>query len=324
MSKDYTYAVARIRGKEMTLFGQPVLEQLISCKTLEEALRFLADKGWGNPEKPLTEDNVLEAETEKTWKLIGEMVDDMSVFDVFRIAEDYQNLKAAIKMAYTDSALEPSRVFSSGGTIDPQKLSKAALSRDFTDFSKELRAAAEEAQETLLHTGDGQLCDVILDKAALEAVYRAGEKADNEVLKAYAKLTVVSADIRIAVRCARVGKNMDFMKRAFAQCRELDTDALARSALNGVDSVADYLSGTDYAGGADALRQSFAAFERWCDDLIIRQIQPQKYNPFTIGPLAAYILARQNEIKCVRMILTGRQNGLPDETIRERLREMYV
>jgi V/A-type H+-transporting ATPase subunit C len=53
-------------------------------------------------------------------------------------------------------------------------------------------------------------------------------------------------------------------------------------------------------------------------------MKPQKTNPFTIGPLAAYILARQNEIKCVRMVLSAKLNGLPDDMIRERLREMYV
>lgn len=324
MRIDYTYAVARIRAKELGLFGQPVMEQLISCRTMEEAIRFLADKGWGDPEKPMTQEGILEAENEKTWKLIGEMVPDMSAFDVFRISEDYQNLKAAIKLAYTHADLDPSRVYTAGGTLDPKVLSQAAVSRDFSALPETMAAAAAEAQDTLLHTGDGQLCDIILDREALEAIDRAGEAAEHEVLKTYARLTVAAADIRIAVRCARVGKSMDFMQRALADCRELDTQALARAALNGVDGVADYLANTDYAAGADALRQSFAAFERWCDDLIIRQIQPQKYNPFTIGPLAAYILARQNEIKCVRMILTGRQNGLPEEAIRERLREMYV
>ena len=88
--------------------------------------------------------------------------------------------------------------------------------------------------------------------------------------------------------------------------------------------MASCLEGTEYAQAAEALRKSPAAFEKWCDDLIIEEIRPQKYNPFTLGPLAAYILARRNEIKCVRMILTGRQNELPDNVIRERLREMYV
>ena len=152
----------------------------------------------------------------------------------------------------------------------------------------------------------------------------AGKKADNEVLHLYATLTVVAADIKIAVRCGQIGKSLEFIRRALADCQELNTEALALAALGGMDSVVEYLAGTDYADAAEALKESPAAFERWCDNLIIRHMKPQKSNPFTIGPLAAYILARQNEIKCVRMVLSGKLNGLPDEMIRERLREMYV
>ena len=38
----------------------------------------------------------------------------------------------------------------------------------------------------------------------------------------------------------------------------------------------------------------------------------------------AYIIARQNEIKAVRMILSAKLNDLPEQTIKERLRDMYV
>lgn len=324
MGKDYAYAVARIRGRELALFGQPVMEQLLACKTCGEALRFLADKGWGNPERSLTAENLLEEETKKTWELIGEMVKDMSVFDVFRIGDDYHNLKAAVKLAYTRSGIDRSRVFVSGGRVSPETIEKAAAERDFGSLPEDMGKAGAKAQETLLHTGDGQLCDMMLDRACLEVVYRVGQTAGEEVLKRYSELTVAAADIRIAVRCGKVGKSLDFIRRALAPCGEIDTEVLAHAALSGTESVAGYLENTKYASAAEALRRSPAAFEKWCDDLIMDEIRPQKYNPFTLGPLAAYILARRNEIKCVRMILTGKQNELPDDMIRERLREMYV
>lgn len=324
MKKDYTYAVARIRGREMSLLGGAAMEQLLATKSYDEALHFLADKGWGNSDERLTAENMLTAETEKTWETIGELVDDMSVFDVFRIADDYHNLKAAIKLAYTGASVDADRLFVTGGNLEPEQIRKAIREKDYSLLPEAMAEKADEAYDTLLHTGDGQLCDVILDRASLEATYEAGKKADNEVLREYATLTVVASDIKIAVRCGQVGKPLDFILRALADCRELDTDALAHAALGGMESVVEYLSGTDYAQAAEALKVSPAAFERWCDNLIIQHMKPQKFNPFTIGPLAAYILARRNEIKCVRMVLSGKLNGLPDEIIRERLREMYV
>ena len=57
---------------------------------------------------------------------------------------------------------------------------------------------------------------------------------------------------------------------------------------------------------------------------MMRAIRPQIHNPFGLGPLAAFILARDNEIKTVRMILAGKRNKLSADMIRERVRETYV
>ncbi|MBO1722799.1 V-type ATPase subunit, partial [Extibacter sp. GGCC_0201] len=72
--------------------------------------------------------------------------------------------------------------------------------RDWQALPANMRAAAEEAYETFLHTRDGQLCDIIVDRAALEAIYAEGEKAADPVIRAYAESTVAVADIKIAVR----------------------------------------------------------------------------------------------------------------------------
>ena len=57
---------------------------------------------------------------------------------------------------------------------------------------------------------------------------------------------------------------------------------------------------------------------------MMQTMQPQKYQSFSVGPLVAYVLARENEIKTVRIILSGKRSGLSDDSIRERVREMYV
>ena len=109
-----------------------------------------------------------------------------------------------------------------------------------------------------------------------------------------------------------------------APCASLSVERLSSAALSGMDAICEYLEGIAYADGAEALRESPSAFERWCDNQLMEAIKPQKYNPFSAGPLVAYVLARENEIKTVRIILTARLNELPEEQIRERIREMYV
>ena len=320
--KQYTFAVARIRSKELSLLNSQVIGQLLSAKDYEECMRMLADRGWGTGESGVTAERMLAAEREKTWALIGELVDDLGPFDVFLLANDYHNLKAAVKLVCTGD--EDFGVFLPRGTVDPQKILEAVRERDFYALPPEMRAPAAEAYAALSQTGDGQLCDIILDRAALEATRRAGEQSESALISLYAELTVACADIKTAVCCLRTGKPVDFVRRALAECATLNVQTLARAATESMDAVCDCLAQTDYADAVPALRQSPSAFERWCDNLLIERIRPQQFEPFGIGPLAAYILGRENEIKSVRIILLGKLNGLPEQSIRERVREMYV
>ena len=318
----YTYAVARIRSKELSLFSAATIEQLLARKTYENCLQFLQEKGWGDSDTPMDAEKILTREREKTWEDIRELVPDMSVFGILDYPNVFHNLKAAIKEVCTEG--NTSNIFYKDTNPSAEEILEAVKSRDFGSLPEYMAGAAAEAFETLLHTRDGQLCDVIVDRAALEAIYEAGMSAKDEIIRNYAESTVAIADIKIAVRCQKTGKSLDFMKRALAECESVSADQLAKAALSGPEAIGEYLSGTAYAEGAQALEESPSAFERWCDNRMMETIRPQKYNAFSVGPLVAYQLARENEIKTVRIILTGKQNEFPDEAIRERVREMYV
>ena len=298
------------------------LEQLLTAKSYEDCLHLLHDRGWGSADSGEDGELILRNEQKKTWDFIRELMDDMSVFDVFLYSNDYHNLKVAIKSVYSDQ--KPDRFFIKNGTVDPWSILKSVTDRDLTLLPQSMREPAQEAFQTLLHTGDGQLCDFILDKASLQAVYAAGKASGNQLLEQYAEITVAAADIRIAVRCCKTEKPFELIRRSLAECDSVDSSVLAQAAAKNMEAICDYLNNTAYSQAAEALRQSESAFERWCDNAIIRMIRPQQFNPFTISPLAAYILARENEIKAVRMILSAKRNQLPEESVRERLREMYV
>lgn len=320
--KQYTYAVARIRSKELSLLNASAVEQLMASRSYKECLNLLVEKGWGGEGDIASTEELLECERKKTWDLISELADDMSAFDVFLYANDYHNLKAAIKEVCTETHHDD--IFIQQSTIPPKDILNAIETHDYALLPEAMRAPAQEAFEALLHTRDGQLCDMLVDKAALDAIYKAGKAAENVLLQLYAELTVVAADIKTAVRGQKTGKPLELMKRALAKCETLDANRLAIASAEGFNAICEYLENTKYADAVTELRLSPSAFERWCDNLMIREIRPQQFNPFTIGPLAAYILARENEIKSVRIILSGKLNQLPEESIRERLREMYV
>jgi len=319
---EYTYAVARIRALEVSLLTGALVEQLLACSTYEQCLQFLSERGWGDAGAELNADSMLKREEEKIWEVIADVAPDMSVFDVFSYPKLYHNLKAAIKEVCTEARNE--NIFYEDCKIPGKEMLQIVENKDFDRLPGNMAQTAKEAYDTLLHTRDGQLCDIIVDKAALDAIYEAGRNAKDSIIREYADATVAIADIKTAVRAQKTGKSAEFLKRALAECDSINADQLAKAALGGMDAIRDYLAGTAYAEGAQALEESASAFERWCDNRMIETMKPQKYQTFSVGPLAAYIIARENEIKTVRIILTGKQNDFPEEAIRERIREMYV
>lgn len=321
--KNYTYAVARIRAMEMTLFSSSVIEQLMAVKTYEGCLDFLREKGWGSGNLSEMAEELLEAEEEKAKKTVRDLLKgDDRILSVLTYQSLYHNLKAAIKQSVVSGF--HGELYYDGCDISGKEMERIVAEKDFASLPEHMREAAREAYETFLHTKDGQACDVIVDQAALRAIYEEGKKSKEPVLMAYAESVTAVADIKIAVRSQKTGKNLEFMKRSMVPCESLNIDRLSMAALSGISAICEYLEGTAYRGGAEALRESASAFERWCDNQLIESIKPQKHNPFTAGPLVAYLLARENEIKTVRIILTGKLNGLTEEAIGERIREMYV
>ncbi len=319
---DYTYAVARIRVLETHLLSDADVGAMVAAKDEDAVLTYLRDKGWGDASGTKDAEEILKIEDEKTWATMRELRVDSSVFDVLALPKIYHNLKAAIKEVCTSYSNE--RAFYADDRYGRDQMVRIIQDRDFSALPEAMRQVAEEALETMLHTRDGQLCDILVDRACLDAIEAAGQKSNAKVIRAYAESFVAVTNIKIAVRAARTGKSPDFLQKALAPCKAFDVRLLAQAAFAGEDALMEYLNQSGYSEAAEALEQSPSAFERWCDNAQIRAIKPQKYEVCSVGPLVAYVLARQNEIKTARIILSGKANSLSDDAIRERTREMYV
>lgn len=321
VSQDFTYAVSRIRMKETKLLTRKDIDRLIAQQDYPSVITALAEFGY-NCEKTKDSSDILTEELEKLWSLMAELVEDMSVFDVFRIQNDYHNLKVSVKAVYSDKTV--SSMLISGGTIEGEIIYQCVKNRDYKVLPEILAQTAQKALNIILKTGDGQLCDTVIDKASLDALADIRSNSLYEVLKDYAELYIASANIKIAVRGSKLNKNLEFFRQALAECLTLNKELLAKNAAKGFDEVCAYLSKTKYKDAVDYMKKSMASFEKWCDDLLIKDMIKQKSDPFTIGPLVAYIIAKQNEIKAIRLILIAKLNRLDDSKINERIREMYV
>ena len=358
MAERYVYAVARIRSLENSLLTDAEIGQLLACRTFDSAKELLAGKGWsseeashpqtgrqdvsrrqGQPEQnketgqrrqagqnESPEERMLRRETEKLWETARDLQMDPSVLEALTLRSCYQNLKTAVRALYAGSPDMVRAGMGQGvsGGLTAEKLYGILREKRYSTLPEHMRGAAKEAPEALFRTGDGQLSDTIVDRALLDAAEDMGSRSREEALRLWSKEFVAGANIRIAFRAARAGKDRRFLNRALAPCRGINVAGLCAAALSGAEEVCGFLGQEGYGEAAEALQESDTAFERWCDNRVMQAIRPQRYQAFSAGPLVVYLLAREHEIRTVRMILNGRRNGLPDSVLRERIRDMYV
>ncbi|MGN0362834.1 MAG: V-type ATPase subunit [Bilifractor sp.] len=319
---DYVFAVARIRVKEKSLLSDADIRQMAGMKENQEILNFLSDRGWGSGDAGETDaESMLDAEEKKLPALMQELKVDPKLFQILSYPRLYHNLKAGIKELCISDA--PGHLYYDIEGFGQDAMRRILREKDYHALPEHMRDVAQRAYKVMLQTRDGQKCDVMIDRACLDACEEAGRKSGNQLMHQYQESTVAVTDIRIAVRAQKTGKNLTFLQEALAPCDSLNVDTLAAAATGDEKTLMEYLAGAGFREAAKALKESPAAFEKWCDDQVILAIMPQKMNSVSAGPVIAYYLARENEIKMVRILLTAKANGFSQESIRERLRKMY-
>jgi V/A-type H+-transporting ATPase subunit C len=298
----YACAVARIRVKEAFLIERQELERLNQCISYRDCLQLLANKGWNFSASASYED-ILAEDLKKTWKFILELVNQKKLFSVFLCQNDYHNLKASIKSVITDVKTD---IFLEDGLVPQKIIFEAAKKNDFSQLPPYMIDSAKEAMQVLLHTGDGQLCDVILDRDTLKAINLFAQSSRCGFIKNYANLLIAFTNMKIAVRACLAKKNKDFLKMALFPCNDIDIDRLIQAATRNVEEIYGYLSFTKYLDAVPALQESLSSFEKWFDGRVTAETDKEKSNPIAIDPVLAYLLSKLRENRAVKVILSAK------------------
>lgn len=318
----YAYSVARVRAVENNLLSKTDIDMLLNAASLEEAVRILQDHGYSSEEGEETE-KILSSALADAWNFIRDIAPNPFLFDALLYQNDFHNLKTILKGFISGSSYETQLLHPY--TVEPSVIIQAVEDNQFDNLPDIMRNAAAEAFDVLTRTADGQLCDIIVDKAALNAIMLGGKRSGSAFFAEITQLICAFANIKTSFRAARTKKGNEFLSKALAENELIGIRELINAASAGEQGMIDFLSTVPlFQEGAECLKISISVFEKWCDNLLMDKARKSKYMAFGIEPLVAYLLAKENEIKTVRIILSGKRNNLKQEMIRERLRELYV
>jgi len=325
---DYLYISARIHAMENRMLTRERMERMLDARTAEDAAKVLTECGYEDfpALTPAAIEHLLDQARLELFADLRKASPDPGIVDVFCIKYDYHNAKVLLKAAAMGT--DPAGLFIDAGRCPVRQLREDFEREDLDHCTPVFRQAVAEARGVLASSADPQAADLILDRAYYEEMLQAARSVNSRFLEGYVRLSIDSANLRSAVRSARMGRGADFLKRVLIQGGNVKLDSLIAAATGGAD-LAGVFARTPLEGAAEAGAKAMEGgplteFERLCDNAVTAYLTQGKRVAFGEHPLIGYLYAREAELTTIRIILTGRLAGLDTDAIRERLRDSYV
>ncbi len=317
---DYAFCVARLRANEKYMLTAKDMDMLCECGSFDEALKLLAEKKWLTSQTQIGE--CIAYQNKKLWELLSECVPDKNELKVLCTVNDFFNIKAAVKCHFTSSDASEFYVYPT--TLDTAALTEYVNSHEFHKIGGIMGECAEKSYKAACLTENGQNADIIIDAAAINTLREYAVKNKASLIGKVCGFICDTANIKTAYRCAKTKKGTDFISSAIGQGFHLDRGVIINASLKGEEAVREYLNKTSYKELSETYLKSSAEYEKRCDDEIISLIKKAKFTSFGFDPACAYYYGKLTEIKSVRIILTALKAGADKNTIRERVRALYV
>jgi len=332
--EDYAYATARIRARETKLLSRGRLERLFEIKDYSDAVKMMIEAGYGNEQadsRKSSADNfeeILSTELVKTYDMIGEMVPDPLIVDMFRKRYDYLNAKLILKAEALKMNVSGS--LSKLGSLEPAKLLNLISGRKLADLPENLRKAIEECLEEFNASGDPQMIDFIMDRSCFRDMATDAKASEDPFLIRLVDLLTDTANLRVLIRSKLLKKPDDFIQRAWITGGGFSGrlyEEMKNKELNRLFEVLKNLGEEKLAAGLmEALGKpdGISEIEKILDDHIVQFLRHGKFVTFGVEPVIGYLFYKETEIKNARLVVTGVMNGIPRDIIRERLRLGYA
>ena len=243
---------------------------------------------------------------------------------VFRIRYDYHNAKVLVKAQVVGA--EAGSLLEEGGRYPPSRLQEWYERENLEETTPLFREAVVRARDLLAARSSPQRADVLLDRACCGEMLQTAQDTGSGFLTGYVRLLVDGANLRTAVRAFRRGKGRDFLSGVLLEGGNVPADRICQaeegevfSLFRGELAQAAVLGARLAAPGSGPLTD----FEQACDKALADYLAGAVRVPFGEQPVVGYLGAKEREWTAIRVILTGRMNGLEPHLIRERLGEAY-
>ena len=321
----YTFAVGKIRVLEANLLPPSIFYQLAEVKGLPEVFATLSATPYGESISQVDSSNFaafLEEQELSSLNLIKNLSERFLTLPFFW-KRDFHNLKVILKADFSSAKSDLLKE----GTLPQDSFWKAIEDKDSTPLPPSYRLVLERVRKEYEQEKHYRVIDISLDKELFTQIFALTQ--EHPFIHNYFRREVDLLNVKNFLRCKNRQENNSFFSRVLLPGGLLETNSLLSLYEDSVDSLQQKLKFTPYSllseDGIPYWQKNgyFWKIENNCWTLALQYLSKAKYTAFGYAPLLRYLILRMNELKNLRTVCVGKENGVEVERIKERLGPFY-
>lgn len=302
---DFILPVSMIKVQEKKLLSEDRLIKMLETNSFKEILRILNDTDYSYSIATTTQDDeyekIINGELERVFKFTREVSkNNQEIVDLAALKYEYQNLKLLLK--------------DKGNVLDVYNISTGIIDKE---------EIMNNFNEVKKYKDFKEAC-IKLDKMYLKHLLKLGNSTNIPLFIDYAKISIDRYNIVTFLRLKKQNRNVDYLDDILVDGGSISKEELIKVYFNNTylslfkKKIATKTWDTFEKNG-DILE-----IEKIFDNMIISLAKEYKY--ITIGPepIFTYIIAKEYELKALRLILSAKLNDIDIELVKSRLRGVYV
>ena len=324
----YAYPSARVRALELTMIPRGVFVDMANAGSFAEAAELLAGTDYAigaNANSQQIEQMLNNCRTQSR-QLFTDLILDEGIVTFLRAREDFANMKLAIRRIVTERPLGLD--YSNEGNVPAEEFEEIFEQEDYFRFPSYLQDAVEAAVLGYYEEKDIRRIDYEIDRVQTAWRIQQAVKSKNEFFLSLVRMRIDLDNIRTMLRLKMADREEE--RNFFLPGGFVGTEKYIQGLDAGYEAIGALFFATPYGELLDVSipylcsEKSFLKLEKECEDFVKEFLKTARTIAAGPQPVVAYFLMKEAEIRTVRMMLTGKKNGLASKLLLDRLGEWML
>lgn len=322
---------ARIRVYESNLLRNDQFERMLQAPDFEEALNVLKDTPYRNDIEQLKEtkdyDLMLVNELQRMYAELFSISPEPNLVELFSLRYSYHNLKVLLKEYFTKNDFTTMLIPIGKNSIST--LRQAVETSRSDDLDQEYLTSILEVKTDYEEYSNIQSIDIILDRRYFTHLKQLAIKIEDPKVLELIVLYIDLNNLSTLTRAISQKRSRNFLTTILSDAGSMPIEELISLGSESLEEAGKKLAEGKYREivtasiRSDNQELSPVKIDLATDDAFMEKMKDAKLEVFGPMPLLAYIYAKENEVKNLRLVLVGKENKLPLEEVTERMRINY-